>query len=83
VATRKFFPADQLARWTGSIVAFMGLRKEIKCQVNSEDKLSEVTKVPRNDMKPYLLESILNNSMTNTHIMAIGTEFSKRFIINE
>lgn len=24
VATRKFFPADQFARWTGSIVAFMG-----------------------------------------------------------
>jgi hypothetical protein len=27
VATRKFFPADQFARWTGSIVAFMGLKE--------------------------------------------------------
>lgn len=24
VATRKFFPAGQLARWAGSIVAFVG-----------------------------------------------------------
>lgn len=36
VATGKFFSTGQLARWTGSIVAFVGLREGIKYHINSE-----------------------------------------------
>jgi len=35
VATGKFFSTGQLARWAGSIVAFVGLREGIKYHINS------------------------------------------------
>ena len=37
VATGKFFSTGQLARWAGSIVAFVGLREGIKYHINSEN----------------------------------------------
>jgi hypothetical protein len=57
VATRKFFPTGQLARWAGSIVAFVGLRKGIKYYINSENpvvtaKAIELTRIASLQTEP-------------------------------
>jgi hypothetical protein len=37
VSTGKLFSTGQLARWAGSIVAFVGLREGIKYHINLEN----------------------------------------------